>query len=84
MRFFVVLGMVLLLGACSENKWSEEDQQVYLKDCLQMAAGTENAEEVCDCGLQKSMEKFASKKEAEREVRLMTEEELEAFYADCL
>lgn len=80
---FCILSSALVIS-CKEKTWSESDQQIFIKDCIQASNGAENSKEICECGLKKAMENFATKKEAERAIKKMNEKEIMLMYEDCL
>ncbi|MGI9527072.1 MAG: hypothetical protein ACR2MS_08195 [Weeksellaceae bacterium] len=84
MKYLIVLSFALLALTSCKTGWSVEDQQQYINDCMAMAAGVENAEAICDCGLQKAMDSYESKEQAERAIQKMTEEELQKLFAECM
>ncbi len=76
--------LVTSLYACSSGGWSEQDKKEFIKDCLASTQEIENAEKICDCGLQKSMELYRSKAQAEQAVQNMSQNEILKLYEDCV
>ncbi|MXV37198.1 hypothetical protein GO491_00695 [Flavobacteriaceae bacterium Ap0902] len=84
MKYLIVLSLTLLALTSCKTGWSVEEQQQYINDCMAMAGSVENAEAICDCGLQQAMDRYETKEEAEKAVQAMTEEELQALFAECM
>lgn len=82
-KLILPLVIVFSLISCAKE-WTEAEKNQYRQDCLSMAQGIENIDEICDCGLRKAMEQYSSMEEAQKAVQNMTEEEVEAFFAECM
>lgn len=80
---FCILGLVFITS-CKEESWKDSEQQKFIKDCIQASNGAEGSKEICECGLQKAMENFKTKKEAEQAIQKMSEKEIMLMYEDCL
>ena len=82
-KLFFVATITFLFTSCSKE-WSVADQNQYKQDCIAMAQGVPNGEEICDCGLQKAMKNYKSMDEAKAAVQAMNDEEVETFFAECM
>lgn len=76
---------LILLGACSQSKWSKEDEEKWLKNCRetfvnQSVSEEEKAqlEDLCDC-----MMKVTSRKYTVQEAQNLTEEQERSLLNDC-
>ena len=49
-----------------------------------MAENIENIDQICECGLRKAMAEYRSMEEAQKAVQQMSDEEVEAFFAECM
>jgi thiamine biosynthesis lipoprotein ApbE len=89
MKFFritVISAMILIiLGACSQSKWSKEDEEKWMKNCRetfvdQSVNEEEKAqlEDLCDCML-----KLTSRKYTVQEAQNLTEEQERSLLNDC-
>lgn len=80
-----IIPIILFFALCScAKEWSAADQNQYRQDCLSMSENIENIEEICDCGLQKAMSNYKSMEEAQKAIQNMSDEEVEAFFAECM
>lgn len=89
MKFFSKTGIIAivltLMAACSQSKWSEADQEKWLKNCretfVEKATDKEEKaqlEDLCDCML-----KLTSRKYTVEEAQNMTEDQMRQLFNDC-
>ncbi|MDO5656065.1 MAG: hypothetical protein Q4G27_08000 [Flavobacteriaceae bacterium] len=83
MKKFIPFIALFALTSCAKE-WSTADQNQYRNDCMQMAENIPNIEEICNCGLQKAMQNYSSMQQAQKAIQNMSDEETEAFFAECM
>lgn len=81
----ILIIALFLLGGCSQSKWSETDQENWLKNCretfVDQATDKEdkaNLEDLCDCML-----KVTSRKYTVEEAQNLTEDQMRRLFNDC-
>lgn len=79
----VFLVFIFALTSCKTG-WTTDEQIQFKNDCLAMSQGVDNPEKICDCGLEKAMEKYKTKEEAEKSIQNMSDEEIQKLFAECM
>lgn len=70
----------------SSSGWTRRDEDKFVNDCIGTArqnVGQARAEEYCECMLRKVKRMYSSYNEADRELKGITQRELEDLAADC-
>lgn len=84
-NFKLVLIVVasLLIYSCGQSKgWSKENKEKFIKGCVnssKRAVSEEKANEICNCLLNKMMEKYPTMKESQ----VMSVDEIREMGASC-
>jgi hypothetical protein len=79
---FLAVPVALVLYSCGGEKWTQEDKDKFVKECVAQAEpGMEKEQKLmCDCMLSKVVAKFPSYAKAEA---TMTDAEIETVASEC-